>query len=961
VVWQVLQALRSHDDRFHAMVNQIELNKKKPPKIHIIPVTNPSDVDVDQPSPSVEVDQPSLPFPTDAFVDAMYARIVQKVGERTYWEDWAKDVAEIANAHIVRIKGLLTDPQSSQSKEFAEFLRGLRGNLNENVTEDDAIVMLAQHLITRPIFEALFDGYQFADTNPVARTMELMLASLDEAALPSENERLEGFYASVQRRVEGVDNAEGKQRIIVELYDKFFSTAFPQTVKKLGVVYTPIEIVDFILRSADAVLREEFGQGLTDEGVHILDGFTGTGTFLVRLLQSGLIEPHDLARKYANEIHGNEILLLAYYIACVNIETTYQDLTGKVEDFPGLVLTDTFQSWEPDDRPDLDVFPENNARLEHLKSLPITVIVGNPPYSVGQESANDNAANEKYPSLDAEIRNTYAAQSDAGLVRNLYDSYVRAIKWATLRLNGSGVVAFVTNGGFLDSNNADGMRRSLADEFSSIHVLNLRGNQRTAGETARKEGGKVFGGGSRATVAVTILVKNPASSGPANIHYVEVDDYLTREEKLAHVQRASSVVDLPSVTITPDEYGDWLNQRRDDFAEHMPVRGDGAVFASSTLGASTARDVWVYNFRRDALAAAVSRLIETYEKSDPSAPEKDPKQISWSAGLLSRLQRKQEIRFRADAIRTGMYRPFTKQHLYFAAELVERPGQVASIFPTEQTPNLAICVTGVGAGGPFTALMTDSAPNLNLPGAGNSTHALARWRYESADTDGTLDFSTGDEDAVAGYRRIDNISDAAFKRFQGVYPDDAVTREDIFFYVYGVLHSVTYRTDYGADLKKMLPRIPFVQDFRGFVEAGRRLADLHVGYESVEPYKLDGLDIEATEDPFEFFAVEKKMKLSKDRKSIVYNERITVSGIPDDALRYMVGSRSAIEWIVDRYYVTADNGKNGSGIVNNPNDWSKEVGDPRYILDLLARIVTVSLETNRIVDALPPLDIIEGA
>ncbi len=363
VVWQVLQALRSHDDRFHAMVNQIELNKRKTQRLVIDNVTPRPEFAESRTtgegqrehSASAVVEQLSMDYGFDAFRDAMYARIVQKVGERRYWETWAKDVSDIAQAHIVRIRGLLTDQDSPQAIEFADFLMGLRGNLNESITADEAIEMLAQHLVTRPIFEALFAGYNFATTNPVAKTMETMLVSLDEHNLDSENATLETFYASVRRRVEGVNNAEGRQRILIELYDKFFASAFKKTVDKLGIVYTPVEIVDFILKSTDDVLRAEFGQGLTDENVHILDGFTGTGTFIVRLMQSGLIEPHDLARKYANELHANEILLLAYYIAAVNIETTYADLTGDAQDFPGLILTDTFQSWEPDDRPDLKV------------------------------------------------------------------------------------------------------------------------------------------------------------------------------------------------------------------------------------------------------------------------------------------------------------------------------------------------------------------------------------------------------------------------------------------------------------------------------------------------------------------------------------------------------------------------------------------------------------------------------
>ena len=532
-VWEVLQALRAHDERFNAMVNRIELTGGRDGKLNVIGVPEPGppgDGDGKGAQGTLGLTFAAL----DEWRDAIYARVVAKVGSRKYWEQWAKDIADIAQRHITRIHALLEGGDSKVTAEFDRFLEGLRGNLNDGITRGDAVDMLAQHLITRPVFDALFGGYDFAAHNPVAQTMERMLAVLDEHALDDENESLEKFYESVRMRVQGVNTAEGRQRLIVQLYDTFFATAFKMTVDKLGIVYTPVEIVDFILRSADEVLRKHFGQGLTDEGVHILDGFTGTGTFMVRLLQLGLIKPEDLARKYAHELHANEILLLAYYIAAVNIETTYQDLVrGSLDEaaeykpFPGLILTDTFQSWEDDDLPDLDVFPENNERLDRLKKLDIQVIVGNPPYSSGQDSANDNNANEKYAALDGAIRDTYAARSTATNKNSLYDSYIRAIKWATLRIKHRGVIAFVTNGGWLDSNTADGMRLTLADEFSDIHIFNLRGNQRTAGEQSRKEGGKVFNAGSRATVAITVLVKDQETARTS-------DDPLHRHRRLPH-------------------------------------------------------------------------------------------------------------------------------------------------------------------------------------------------------------------------------------------------------------------------------------------------------------------------------------------------------------------------------------------------------------------------------------------
>ncbi|MHA6797534.1 DEAD/DEAH box helicase (plasmid) [Pseudonocardia bannensis] len=978
-VWEVLQALRAHDERFDAMVNRIELTKNRDSKISVIGVGG----DTGQGNGGVQGTLDLVFGDLDAWRDAIYSKIVAKVGTRRYWTDWAKSVADIAVRQTTRISALLSDPHTDVAKEFDAFLEGLRGNLNEGVTQADAVDMLAQHLITRPVFNALFEGYDFLDHNPVAQTMERMLAALDEHNVDDENRTLEKFYDSVRMRVRGIDNAEGRQRIIVELYDTFFATAFKKTVDKLGIVYTPVEIVDFILNSADHVLRAEFGQGLTDEGVHILDGFTGTGTFMVRLLQSSLIEPHDLARKYAKELHANEILLLAYYIAAVNIETTYQDLmrehdpNAKYHSFPGLILTDTFQSWEDDDRPDLKVFPENNERLERLKTLPITVIVGNPPYSSGQDSANDNNANEKYPSLDKAIRSTYAERSTATLKNSLYDSYIRAIKWSTLRIKERGVVAYVTNGGWLDSNTADGMRKTLAEEFSSIYVYNLRGNQRTAGEQSRREGGKVFGAGSRASVAITILVKNPAKKESATILCTTVDDYLTREEKLAMVADAKSVGGLNPHVIVPNEHGDWLNQRRDDFGRFMPVseNGESSLFALRSSGVKTNRDAWAYNFSSDALRRNMRGAIEFFNcqssefRSSGTAAAKDfvdrdPRKFSWDRADLPRIERGEHYQFDESALRKATYRPFTRTHLYLDRKLNNTVYQQFRIYPSAATPNIGLYLIAPGSPAPFSALVVDQVPEHVLHGAGNPGQMLPRWRYESSEDSGMLDMVTAPEgETIDGYRKIDNITDVALRRFTAAF-GSGITKDDIFFYVYGLLHSPEYRQTYAADLKKMLPRIPLVKDPWPFVEAGRKLSELHLRYESVTPFPLDGLDVEPSGDPYEFFRVEKMAfakireggKLVRDPSTIIYNSRITLGGIPEAAYRYMLGSRSAIEWIIDRYQVKTDK---ASGIINDPNDWSCEVGDPRYIIDLLARIVTVSLRTMEIVDALPPLSLRE--
>lgn len=522
VVWQVLQALRAHDDRFNATINQIELNKKRPDVIDVIGIgsKDPGDKrdgesDGDS-APKVLETQTTFHFPQlEAWKDAIYAKIVLKCGSRRYWEDWAKDVAAIAERHTERLKALLDAGEPRHREAFAAFLAGLRQNINPSISGDDAIEMLSQHLITRPVFDALFEGYAFTQHNPVSLAMQQMLETLHDQSLEKETEKLAKFYASVRERASGIDNAEGRQRVVIELYDKFFRTAFPKMAERLGIVYTPVEVVDFIIRSVQDVLQHEFQSSLGAKDVHVIDPFTGTGTFIVRLLQSGFIGQGDLLRKYQHELHANEIVLLAYYIAALNIEETFhgflregvkysgpESSAAAYHPFEGIVLTDTFQLSETKGDMDEKMFPENNRRVKRQKAAPIRVVVGNPPYSVGQESESDNNKNLKYETLDSRIASTYAAASNAKLAKSFYDSYIRAIRWASDRIHGKGVVGFVTNSSFIDSNNLDGLRASLTDEFTGIYVFNLRGNAHTSGEQRRMEKGNVFGEGSRAGIAV---------------------------------------------------------------------------------------------------------------------------------------------------------------------------------------------------------------------------------------------------------------------------------------------------------------------------------------------------------------------------------------------------------------------------------------------------------------------------
>jgi predicted helicase len=584
----VLQALRAHDERFNAYINRIALSSTKPGTGPDAPIKV---IAVMPPSTDVTGAQDRL-FEYEEWTNAIYTKIVQKVGSRTYWEDWAGDVAKIAASHETRIAAILAQHPSAAAA-FGEFLTELHLTLNDSITRDDAVSMVSQHLITQPIFEALFGDDAFGQANPVSVAMSGIVAVLDQHQLQTEIEQLDEFYASIRRRVEGIhpDDGQARQRIIKDLYGSFFQIAFPKVADSLGIVYTPIEVVDFMIHATEAVLAHHFdGASFSDAGVHVLDPFTGTGTFLTPLLQSGFIRPNDLDRKFAQELHANEILLLAYYIAAVNIEATYrQERARHTGDdsgytlFPGIVLTDTFQLGEAGDGTGRwDVFPVNNQRATKQRALDIRVILGNPPYSAGQDSANDNNANLKYPQLDASIARTYAKRSTATLKNSLYDSYVRAIRWASNRLLDEpqgGIVAFVTNGGYVDSNTADGLRLTLAEEFHHLYVVNLRGNQRTAGEVSRREGGKIFDAGSRATVAIMLLVKQPGEvpKAGATLRYHDIGDYLTRQEKLCLLADAipapgdtSSIFGaLGWTTIEPNEHGDWINQRSKSFTSHL--------------------------------------------------------------------------------------------------------------------------------------------------------------------------------------------------------------------------------------------------------------------------------------------------------------------------------------------------------------------------------------------------------
>ena len=984
VVWTVLNALRAHDDRFNAEINKIDLNKRKSDRILVdtipgLDAKRGADDDSDAAGSTAATGaaqrekerravQLEFAMKFSELQGIIYARMVKKVGTRRYWELWAKDVAAIAERHIARIKRLVLE-EGPHKRAFDEFVEGLHKNLNPSVSRDEAVEMLAQHIITQPVFEALFEDYSFVRNNPVSVSMQKMIDLLHEEVPTAEMDVMAKFYKSIKERCSGIDNAEGKQRVIVELYDKFFKSAFPKVAEKLGIVYTPVECVDFIIRSVEDVLHKEFNRSLTDENVHVLDPFTGTGTFMTRLLQSGIIKPKDLPRKYERELHANELVLLAYYIASINIENVYHDLMGEKKcyrSFDGICLTDTFQLAESDDSDKLfsEMFHSNSERVIRQKKAPIRIIIGNPPYSVGQKSANDNAQNQAYPELERHIAVKYAAGSKATNKNSLYDSYIKAFRWATDRLeeadrqerrNGGGIIAFISNAGWIDGNAMDGFRKCLQKEFSSVYVFNLRGNQRTSGELSRKEGGKIFGSGSRTPIAITILVRKPNHIGNAAIHYEAVTDYLSREEKLSLVsERGSMLSDKMGLSsIEPNEVGDWINQRDGLFDTFIPL-GDKDDKSTKTIfvpyysrGCASARDAWVYNYSRLALERNMASMIGFYnnhvhkfeQDSNKAEFEFDAQKISWSDSLKQGVLKHIRLHYHPECITTAMYRPFCKQMFFNYKPILERTYQIPRLFPSPQSRNLVICVSGVGVTKEFSCIIVDTIPDLELIG---KSQCFPLYWYEKNEL--SL-FDKGNED----YRRHSGISDFILQRAREEY-GPKVTPEDVFFYVYGLLHSPDYRKRFSSDLKKTLARIPLVataQDFKAFVKAGRKLVDLHLNYETGPLCS----QLIITGDKTNNLKVSKMRFPSKDDKgTILFNDSVKIENIPMAAYEYVVNGKSAIEWVMERYAVTTNV---DSGIVNDPNLWSD---NPRYILDLVSRVIQMSVETQKIVASLPKLE-----
>jgi predicted helicase len=869
------------------------------------------------------------------------------------WDDavahFQNQVPELGQA----LKELIEKEQKSNVRfraAFDDFYALCRQSINPNLSKEAVEEMLIQHLLTERIFRTVFNNPDFTRRNVIASEIEKVIDALTSQAFSREGflQGLDRFYKAIDTAARTIEDFSQKQLFLNTVYEKFFQGFSVKVADTHGIVYTPQPIVNFMVRSVEDILQKEFGKSLSSSAVHILDPFVGTGNFIVHIMQE--IKKTALPQKYQNELHCNEVMLLPYYIASMNIEHEFYELTDTYETFAGICLVDTFELAEGGQATLSFMSPENTARVERQKQSPIKVVIGNPPYNVGQLNENDNNKNRKYKVMDKRVAETYAKDSRATNKNALSDPYVKAIRWASDRIGSEGIVAFVSNNSFLEQIAFDGMRKHLQSDFDEIYLLDLGGNVRKnpklSGTTHN-----VFS--IQVGVSINLLVRkrNTSAQRIARIFYARNNAFWRKEEKYAYLDEQKHRGNVVWRELHPDANHNWLTEgMREEFESFIPVgtkeAKDGAqtnetVFKIFSGGVKTNRDAWVYNFDKEALVRNVKRTIEAYNEEvyrwskSRRAPKDvdafvttDSSRVSWSETLKNHLARGHSLQFEVANIRSALYRPFVRQHLYFEQHLNERRYLVASIFPNleTETENLAVWIK-VGSEWPAFALMVNVIPDL-LPQGGTQC----------------FPFYTYNED---GTNRRENITDWALEQFRTHYADKSITKWDIFHYVYAALHHPRYRERYAANLKRELPRIPFAPNFRGFAEIGKRLAESHVNHERQPEYPLER--IEAPGMPLDWRV--EKMKLSKDKRSLIYNDFLTLSGIPAEVFEYRLGNRSALDWIIDQYQVSTDK---RSGITNDPN----RVDDPEYIIRLIGQVITVSLETVKLVSSLANLPIL---
>jgi predicted helicase len=988
VVWQILNALRAHDERFDSTINRIGLGEDVSDRIEIIDGTSPSELEAttsvvedvrpktkkndngddvsdtnlgeDEDDEVVEKDETEqLSFTLTDLSQAIKAKIVEKCGTRDYWENWASDIAKIAQEHIAEITKIVINSGTTQRQSFVDFVNELRDDLNPDIMESDAIEMLAQHIITRPVFDSLFGNNNFTKFNGISNAMEKVLNQIQPESMSIENKSstLQKFYKSVQRRADGIVTSNGRQTLILELYDKFFKFAFPELSKKLGIVYTPIPIVDFVINSVEEILQTEFGKSLGHQGVKILDPFAGTGTFISRLMQSGIISEQQLRSKYEHEIHANEIILLAYYISCVNIETVYSELTGETNyrSFNGMVLTDTFQLHEVE-KDNIDkLMPENSRRRMGQKKSKINIIIGNPPYSVHARS--------NYPKLDHDFKRTIIDTSSAKQKSSLLDPFYKSIFWAASHIGKNGIVAFVINNSWIESSIADSYRKFLADNFSKIILVDLKGDVRKArfDRDNDVEGGNIFGNRSQNGIVIAIFVKKYDTSASVDVEYTSIGNNLNTEQKLFRLEQYDSLSKFSdahqTTKITPNSYGDWLNPRlivpKNILRLGDKSNPDNGIFLSYTSGIKTNRDEWAINFSEGTLHENMIKMIDTYYRvlQTPSTFEKslsDDKNIKWDGTLETAFKRKKFSEFNKRQIRQTSLRPFVESNVYFS-ELYNNSIYLNNSFFPNGSVNNAIGIPGLGSRSSFSCLAVNKVPNYDFF---DKSQFFPQFRY----------LPVGDPEVVDGVYTLNtnlekksNINPKALEKFRSEYNDVSLSEDELFYYTYALLNCSQYKVHFETLLGKEMPPVPFAinrDDLRAFCDLGKELLNVHINWKSSDEFS----DGELFEKEFNFNETDditKRVKLinSGSNCELRYGRTTLVSNIPSKILDTKYNGSSPLEWVLKR--TQTRNYKKS----RNTDDFLADLGAAsgernKFYVKHLKKIIMISINTVEIIQKL---------
>ncbi len=936
-IWKVIKALRSHDP---SLVDEATFKEK----IKIFG----SDDNKKQNDEKTLFDAILL----QDLADAVYNVMPTKLGDRNYWENFTKKTGNIARTLNERLKNIF----EKNPEFFHDFLDSLRGNIHQNIKEDEALDMITSHIITKPIFDAIFgDNIK----NPIAKALDKMVEKLSTLGLEGETKDLKNLYESVKTEATHAKSPKSQQELIKNLYNTFFKEAFKKQSEKLGIVYTPIEVVDFILRATNGILKKHFNTDFNDQNITIFDPFTGTGSFIARLLskENALISDEALKEKFQKNLFAFDIVLLSYYIALINITQAAQNRDSSLKNFKNIALTDSLDYLE--EKNDKGVFSlfedlkENQEIKNTMEKQNIRVIIGNPPYSSGAKSENDNNQNLIHPKLEKWVYEAYGKNSTAPMQagKTTRDTLIQSIRMASDVVKDKGVIGFVVNGSFIDSKSADGFRKCVAKEFSHLYALNLRGNARTSGENRKKEGDGIFDSGSRATVAIVFFVKD--KSVPNNtIFYYEVEDYLKREAKLNLLANFENLESVPFKEITPNDKGDWINQRNEEFEKLIPLRDKklkifDTIFDLNSNGVATNRDPWVYNFSPKNLMQSVQNCIDTYNADLKRFNERfreafkqrakgvksgdlykhlndkeittDKTKIAWTRSLKQGFIKNTNLpESSTERVRLALYRPFNKQWLYFDKNLNEEQSQLPKIFPDKSAQNVVINTSSMASRN-FSCLIANEIADVQTM-ANNQAYPL----YYYNDLGNRYN-------AISGY---------ALNLFRRHYGDNSITEEEIFYYIYAIFHHKGYLEKYKNSLAKEAPRIALSEDFKELSMLGKELAELHLNYESGEMHtsvKYTTLMNAAMEG---YYDVE---KMTKKGDSIIYNQNITITKIPQKAFDYVVNGKSAIDWVIERYQKTVDK---DSLIENNPNHYA----GGKYIFELLCRVIKLSVKSVDLIE-----------